>query len=171
MKKRKKHFLPQIREHTFLEAILSFLLFSVVIIAVSIYFVNSKKLIGPVFLGLGILNILILKFFKIEISSVYPDMIFGIIDNGVLVFAAVLGGTYAGVAGAIIGGAAGNALTDGIGGLFEGYVAQHQKKFEIDNERTPLSTMLGKVAGCLFGAGIGLILVWFAGTLSGLIIG
>lgn len=155
----------------FLKAIVSFVLLSIVIIGVSIYFMQSKVWIGPAFLGLGLVNLLIIKFFKIKISSIYPDMIFGFIDNGVLVFAAVLGGMYAGVVGAVIGGAAGNALTDGIGGLFEGYVAEHQRKFEIDNVRTSLSTMLGKIAGCLFGAGAGLILVWFAGTIQGYIIG
>ena len=158
-------------KNNFFKAITSFVLFSIVIVGVSVYFMNDSKMIGPAFLGLGILNILILKFFKIKLSAVYPDMIFGFIDNGVLVFAAVLGGSYAGVVGAVIGGAAGNALTDGIGGLFEGYVAEHQRKFEIDNLRTSLSTMLGKVAGCLFGAGTGLILVWFAGTIQAMIIG
>jgi hypothetical protein len=143
-----------------LKSITSFILFSIVIIAVSVYFMQDKKLIGPAFLILGFVNILIIKAFRIKVSSIYPDMIFGFIDNGVLVFAAVLGGAYAGVVGAVIGGAAGNALTDGIGGLFEGYVAEHQRKFKIDNERTTLSTMLGKIAGCLFGAGIGLIIVW-----------
>ena len=87
-------------------------------------------------------------------------MIFGLIDNGVLVFAAVLGGSIAGVPGAIIGGAAGNTITDGIGGLFEGHVAQHQRQYKIDNLRTAFSSSFGKMAGCLFGAGIGLILVW-----------
>ncbi|MFC1666129.1 hypothetical protein ACFLZF_00225 [Nanoarchaeota archaeon] len=145
------------QEHSFLEAILIFILFSVFIIAISVHFMKYKFWIGPAFLFLGLLNILIIKFLKIKIDSVYPDVIFGFIDNGVLVFAAILGGAYAGLLGAIIGGATGNALTDGIGGLFEGYVAQHQRKFKIDNERTAISTMLGKIAGCLFGAGIGLI--------------
>ncbi len=144
-----------------LKSVTSFILLSIIIIGVSVYFVHDSKLIGPAFLVLGLINLLIIKFFKIKISSVYPDMIFGFIDNGVLVFAAVLGGIYAGVVGAVIGGAAGNSLTDGIGGLFEGYIAEHQRKFKIDNKRTALSTMLGKIAGCLFGAGVGLIIVSF----------
>ena len=77
-----------------------------------------------------------------------------------MIFAAVLGGAYAGVAGAIIGGAAGNTITDGMGGLFEGHIAEHQRKYKIDNLRTAMSTMLGKMTGCLFGAGTGLIIVW-----------
>jgi len=149
----------------FAKAIVSWIILAIIVIAVSIYFVFENALIGPAFLGLGIISLIFLWFFKIPLNTVYPDMIFGAIDNGILIFAAVLGGVYAGVAGAIIGGAAGNTLTDGLGGLFEGYVAQNQRKFEIDNIRTPLSTMLGKVSGCLFGAGVGLILVWLIGLI------
>ncbi len=144
----------------FLKSVTSFVLFSIVIVAVSVYFMQNDKWIGPAFLVLGFVNILIIKFFKIDLASIYPDMVFGFIDNGVLIFAAVLGGSYAGVVGAVIGGAAGNTLTDGIGGLFEGHIAERLRKRKIKDERTALSTMLGKIAGCLFGAGAGLILVW-----------
>jgi len=147
-------------EGNFIKALTSFLILSVIIIAVSSYFVLNNKSMGPVFLVLGLINIFFLVLFKIELSSVYPDIIFGFIDNGVLVFAAILGGNYAGVAGAIIGGAAGNTITDGIGGLFEGHIAEHQREYKIDNLRTSVSTSLGKMTGCLFGAGTGLILVY-----------
>ena len=141
-------------------AVTSFILLSIIVIGVGAYFVTDSALIGPAFLVIGLINLGFLKIHKVSLRSVYPDIIFGAIDNGVLVFAAVLGGQYAGVAGAIIGGAAGNTLTDGIGGMFEGYIAQNQRKYKIDNNRTPISTMLGKMAGCLFGAGAGLIIVW-----------
>ena len=146
--------------NSFGKSIVTFLLFSIIIMGVSAYFVFDQKLIGFAFLGLGVLNLIILKIVKISLNSIYPDIIFGAIDNGILVFAAVLGGVYAGVAGAVIGGAAGNTITDGIGGLFEGYIAEHQRKFEINNLRTTMSTMLGKMAGCLFGAGIAFVFVW-----------
>jgi len=146
--------------HNFFKAITSWTLLAIIVISVSAYFVLNESWIGPIFILMGFVSLLFLKFFKIPIVSVYPDMVFGAIDNGILIFAAVIGGVYAGVAGAIIGGAAGNTLTDGLGGLFEGHVAQNQRKYKIDNLRTPLSTMLGKVSGCLFGAGVGLILVW-----------
>ena len=146
---------------SFVKAFFSFISLSILIIAVSSYFVFDKKLIGFLFLGLGVINLIILKFFKINIKAIYPDVIFGAIDNGILVFAAVFGANFAGVAGAIIGGAAGNTITDGIGGLFEGYVAEQQRKDKVNNKRTALSSSLGKMTGCLFGAGIGLILVWF----------
>ncbi len=142
------------------KAITSFIILSIIVVAISFYFVFNSKLIGFIFLGLGLISLLFLKFFKIEFNSVYPDVVFGAIDNGVLIFAAVLGGAYAGVAGAIIGGAAGNTITDGVGGLFEGHIAEHQRKYKVDNLRTAMSTMLGKMTGCLFGAGAGLIIVW-----------
>ena len=153
------------RKNGFLQAITSWIILSIIVIAVSFYFVFDKAWIGPAFLVLGFISLFFLKFFKIKISSVYPDMIFGAIDNGILIFAAVLGGVYAGIAGAIIGGAAGNTITDALGGLFEGHVAQNQRKYKIDNLRTPLSTMLGKASGCLFGAGLGLTLVWLIGVI------
>ncbi len=148
------------RGYKFWKALTSFLIFAIIVVAVTFAFVYNQVWIGPAFIVLGLLNLLILKLFKIEFKSIYPDLIFGIIDNGVLVFAAVLGGKVAGIAGAIIGGAAGNTITDGIGGLFEGHLAEHQKQYQIDNHRTALSTSFGKMAGCLFGAGIGLLLVW-----------
>ncbi len=147
-------------DHHLFKAITSFIGLSILIIAISSYFVFDNKFIGVSFIGLGIVNLILLGLFKIKINAVYPDIIFGLIDNGVLVFAAVLGGTYAGIFGAIIGGAAGNTITDGIGGLFEGYIAEHQRELKIDNLRTAMSTMLGKMAGCLFGAGIGLIIIY-----------
>ncbi len=149
------------KKTNFFKAISTWIILTIIVFAVSAYFVFNETLIGPVFIALGFLSLIFLKFFKISIRSVYPDMVFGAIDNGILIFAAVLGGVYAGIAGAVIGGAAGNTLTDGLGGLFEGQVAQKQRKYKINNARTPLSTMLGKISGCLFGAGIGLILVWF----------
>jgi len=148
-----------LKKHKFLKALINFTLFSVVVVAVIFYFVYDNFWIGPVFLGLGFLNLFILKIFKIELKSVYPDILFGIIDNGVLVFTAVGGGLIAGVTGAVIGGAAGNTITDGFGGLFEGYVAEHHKS-KINFSRTALSSSFGKSAGCLLGAGVGLILVW-----------
>ena len=145
---------------TLLKAINSLIALSVIVVAVSAYFVFNDALIGPAFLVLGLISLIFLRFFRIEIKSVYPDIIFGFIDNGVLVFAAVIGGNFAGIPGAIIGGAAGNTITDGIGGLFEGHIAEQQRKSKVQNYRTAISTTIGKMAGCLFGAGVGLILVW-----------
>ncbi len=152
------------KRKTFVEALIGMIILSVIIIAVSSYFIFNTLLIGPIFLVLGFISLIFLQFFKIKIGEIYPDMVFGIIDNGVLVFAAILGGQVAGVLGAIIGGVAGNTITDGIGGLFEGHIAEKQRsKFEA--RRTALSSSLGKMSGCLFGAGIGLIILWLIGLL------
>ena len=150
-----------------MKALTSFLVFSLVVAAIALYFISDKAVIGPVFILLGFVGWIVLRIFRIDLESVYPDIIFGAIDNGVLVFAAILGGVYAGVFGAVIGGAAGNTITDGLGGLFEGHIAENQRRLKINNLRTATSTMLGKMVGCLWGAGLGLVvvclisLVWF----------
>ena len=146
--------------HSFVQALTSFFILSIIVLTVSYYFVLKNGLIGIAFIFLGFVSLAVLKFFKIKIKTVYPDLIFGLIDNGVLVFTAVIGAQIAGIPGAIVGGAAGNTVTDGIGGLFEGHIAENQRKYKIENWRNSLSTSLGKMAGCLFGAGIGLLIVW-----------
>lgn len=161
-KKRKK---KGPRNHKFWKALVSFIIFSIVVLAVSAYFVYNEAWVGPAFIGLGILNLIVISLFRVKWKSVYPDMIFGLIDNGVLVFAAIIGGSIAGIPGAIIGGAAGNTITDGIGGLFEGHIAEHQREYKVDNRRTAFSSSFGKMAGCLFGAGLGLLSVWVVNLL------
>tara|TARA_Y100000310_G_scaffold340186_1_gene435117 strand:+ start:594 stop:1070 length:477 start_codon:yes stop_codon:yes gene_type:complete len=148
------------KKNSLVKALTSFLVFSIVVTAVSLYLIYDRALIGAALIILGFVGLLFLRIFKIDFEAVYPDVIFGAIDNGVLVFAAILGGMYAGIFGAVIGGAAGNTVTDGLGGLFEGYVAENQRRFKIDNKRTATSTMLGKMIGCLWGAGLGLVVVW-----------
>jgi len=152
------------KRKTFLEALISVAILSAIIIAVSSYFIFNSKLIGPTFLLLGFISLIFPLFFKIKISEIYPDFVFGFIDNGVLVFAALLGGHVAGVVGAIIGGAAGNTITDGVGGLFEGHLAE-KRRSKFKSNRNALSSSLGKMSGCLFGAGVGLILVWLMGVI------
>jgi hypothetical protein len=143
-----------------IKAVTSFIVLSLLVIGVSVFLIYEENLIGPAYLLLGFLGLGILKIFKIEFSEVMPDIVFGVIDNGVLIFAAVLGGIFAGVTGAVLGGAAGNTITDGVGGLFEGRIAEKLRRNNKKIKRTSLSTMLGKMVGCLWGAGIGLILIW-----------
>lgn len=62
--------------------------------------------------------------------------------------------------GAIIGGAVGDSITDGLAGLFEGKMAEYLRKHGIEEARTPLSSSMGKMSGCLIGVGIVLTVVW-----------
>jgi hypothetical protein len=138
-------------------SIMSVLTLCIVIFAVSIFFVYNVKLIGFVLVALALLCLISLVPFKVSIKSVRPDIIFGLIDNGILAVMAVLGGEIAGVAGAVIGGVVGNAITDGIAGIFEGRSAEKLRSKRVNEKRTILSSAVGKMAGCLLGAGVVLI--------------
>lgn len=125
------------------------LVLSAVSLAVSAYFVHEAQQIGVVIFLLGLACLASLKLFSVRIRSVQPDIIFGVIDNGILALFALFGAELAGTAGAVIGGAVGNAVTDGIAGLFEGYWAERTH----NSQRTVLGSAVGKMAGCLLGAG------------------
>ncbi len=125
----------------------------IIISAASLFFIQSTTWIGPLLIVLALLCLLSLTIFKIRLATVIPDLIFGLIDNGILAIMAVFGGRFAGVVGAILGGVVGNAVTDGIAGIFEGYYAQKMRNQAIAEERTMLKSAVGKMAGCLLGAG------------------
>jgi len=145
----------------FLKALISLIGVSIVIVAVSSYFIFNNKLIGPVFFILGLINLLFMKVLGIKLKFIYPDLAFGFVDNGIMVFAAIIGGSIGGIFGAIVGGLVGNTITDGLGGFFEGYVSEKQTALtKFKSERRMISSSLGKMAGCLFGAGVGLIIAW-----------
>jgi len=145
----------------FLVALIKVLVLCIVIFSVSAYFVYDAKIIGWAVFGLGLLCLVFLKFSKIALEHVWPDIVFGLIDNGILAVMAVVGGEIAGVAGAIIGGVVGNAITDGIAGIFEREIAEKLRGRKISEERTMLGSAVGKMAGCLLGAGIVLIIANF----------
>jgi hypothetical protein len=145
-------------KNNFISAIINIIVLCIVIFAVSLYFIYDSQLIGPVILGLGILCLISLIPFKVSINTIWPDIIFGLIDDGILAILAIFGGKIAGVAGAVIGGVVGNAITDGIAGIFEGHVAETMRKRNIPDQRTMLGSAVGKMAGCLLGAGIVLII-------------
>ena len=136
-------------------SVLNILVLCTIISFVSIYFIYDQKFIGIILIGLGILCLVSLKLFSTKISLTYPDVIFGIIDNGILAIMAVIGAEFAGIIGAILGGVVGNAITDGIAGIFEGYWAESRP----NDHRTILGSAVGKMAGCLFGAGAVLAIV------------
>ncbi len=155
MKKKKS----EIKKHLF-NAMTTLIYLSIIVIGVSAYLISNEKYIGPAFLALGFGNLLIIKLKGIKRKYILSDLTFGFVDNSIMVFGAITGAHFGGVAGAIIGGAAGNTLTDGIGGLFEGYVSEKQEyEGDKDVKRRMLTGTLGKMTGCLLGAGLSLSLV------------
>lgn len=145
-------------KNNFISAVINIIVLCIIIFAVSIYFVYNYALIGVVLLGLGLLCLISLIPFKVSINTIWPDIVFGLIDDGILAILAIFGGKIAGVAGAVIGGVVGNAITDGIAGIFEGYIAEKIRERNISDQRTMLGSAVGKMAGCLVGAGVVLII-------------
>jgi len=145
----------------FILSVLNILTLCIVIAAVSIFFVEKAEWMGLVLIILALLCIASLIPFKIDLRSILPDVFFGLIDNGILAVLAIFGGHFAGVAGAIIGGVVGNAITDGIAGIFEGHMAEKLRLRLVAEERTMLKSAVGKMAGCLLGAGVVLIVANF----------
>ncbi len=131
----------------------------VVVAAVTLAFVNHDQWMGFVLIALGIVCIFSLLPFGIKLKSTVPDVLFGIIDNGILAVMAIFGGHFGGIAGAILGGVVGNAITDGIAGIFEGYIAEKFDGQDVANHRSMLKSAVGKMAGCLLGAGTVLAVV------------
>jgi hypothetical protein len=110
--------------------------------------------IGPVVLLLTLVPLLGLAAPRRSWRGALPDLVFGAIDTGLLTIPALWGGTAFGVAGAITGGVIGDALTDAVAGFFEGGVAQWLRAKGIEAAREPVTTALGKMAGCLLGSGV-----------------
>jgi hypothetical protein len=144
----------------FIPALISVSVITIVIISVIVFVIYHARFIGPVIIILGFVPWVPLKISGRPIKSVGADIVFGTIDTGILGIAALVGASFAGVLGAIVGGAVGDAITDGFAGLFEGKVAEHLRKYGIEEARTPLSASMGKMSGCLLGVGIVLTLVW-----------
>ncbi|KKU77755.1 MAG: hypothetical protein UY05_C0074G0006 [Candidatus Peregrinibacteria bacterium GW2011_GWA2_47_7] len=145
----------------FFLSILNIITLCVVIVAVSVFFANNATWMGFVLILLSLLCIVSLLPFKVNLRSIQPDIFFGLIDNGILAIMAIFGGYFAGVTGAILGGVVGNAITDGIAGIFEGYHAEKLRSLLVPEERTMLKSAIGKMAGCLLGAGVVLIIANF----------
>ena len=139
-------------------SVLNIVTLCIIIAAVSVFFVNNARWIGVVLIFLAILCVLSLIPFGIKLGSSKPDIVFGLIDNGVLAILAIFGGHFAGITGAILGGVVGNAITDGVAGIFEGYSAEKLRSQLVSEERTVLKSAVGKMAGCLFGAGMVLVI-------------
>lgn len=148
------------KKEGFFRSLISVLVISVIAISAVVWSMQKIKLIGPVIIILGFVPWIPLKIFGRSIRSCGADIVFGAIDTGILGIAALIGASLAGVLGAIVGGAVGDAITDALAGLFEGKVAQYLRKHGIEEARTPLSSSMGKMSGCLLGVGIVLTIAW-----------
>jgi len=148
------------KKQGFISALTSVAIISIVIVSVISFVIYNKRLIGPVIILLGFIPWIPLRIYERTIKSVGADIVFGAMDTGILGIAALIGASFAGVLGAIVGGAVGDAITDGFAGLFEGKIAEHLRKHGIEEARTPLSSSMGKMSGCLIGVGIVLTIAW-----------
>jgi len=141
-------------------ASVSLLIISVIIISTVSLTIHNTRWIGPVIILLGFIPWIPLKLSGRTIKSTGADIIFGAIDTGLLGVAALIGANFAGVLGAIVGGAVGDSITDSLAGIFEGKAAQYLRKRGIEEARTPLSSSMGKMSGCLLGVGLVLTIAW-----------
>ncbi|KXA89665.1 hypothetical protein AKJ62_02635 [candidate division MSBL1 archaeon SCGC-AAA259D14] len=122
-----------------------------------LYPIASRELTflaGPVLLVLGLAPLAVLKINNESLTSVGADIAFGAFDTGFMTIATLVGATFAGILGAVIGAGAGDAITDAWAGLIEGKVASWLRKRGIDEARRPFKTSMGKMSGCLLGAGV-----------------
>ena len=148
------------KKQGFIPALLSVTIVSIVVISVVSFTIFHTKLIGPAIILLGFIPWIPLRISGRTIRSTGADIVFGAIDTGILGVVALIGASFAGVLGAIVGGAVGDSITDGFAGLFEGRMAEYLRKHGIEESRTPLSSSMGKMSGCLMGVGIVLTIAW-----------
>ncbi|RLC42981.1 MAG: hypothetical protein DRH70_10160 [Candidatus Coatesbacteria bacterium] len=152
--------MESMKRQGFAPAFASVTVISILIVVVIGVLIHRSRLIGPVTILLGFVPLIPLKFSGRGIKSVGADIMFGAIDTGILGVAALVGASFAGVLGAIVGGAIGDAVTDGFAGLFEGKMAETLRRHQIEETRTALSSSMGKMSGCLFGVGVVLTIAW-----------
>jgi len=133
-------------------------LLCVVTIIIAFFSMRLGRIARLVIFGLGLLPILVAYIFKISLKRILPDIIFGLIDNVLLIIPAIIGAELFGAAGALTGAVVGNAVSEGIAGLFEGSISEWLHIKGIDSARTLLGSSLGKMSGCLL---VGIFLIFF----------
>jgi len=143
-----------------LPTLISVIILSIIIISALWFILERIRVIGPTLIALGLIAWIPIRISGRTIKSAGADIIFGIVDTGLLGAAALIGARYGGILGAIVGGAVGDAITDGFAGIFEGKASEFLRKHGIDEARTPMSASMGKLSGCLIGVGITLTIAW-----------
>ncbi len=120
---------------------------------------DRHLLLGPMILILSLLPLIGLNISRKPFKQAIPDLVFGGIDTGLLAVPAMLGGLHFGAVGALAGAVIGDAITDSIAGFFEGGIARWLRSKGIEESRDPITSSLGKMAGCLLGAGCVLTII------------
>ena len=69
-------------------------------------------------------------------KALLPDLVFGVVDNGLLVIGAIIGADIGAVFGAVLGAALGNAVSDFAGGYCEGSVAEWLASKGVEHKAT-----------------------------------
>ncbi len=144
-------------EKKMMETIIVMLL-SVFIAFIAFYSMKLGRFVSLIIFALGFIPIMIAYFLKIDLKKMLPDILFGIIDNVILVIPAIIGAELFGTAGALTGAIVGNAISDAIAGYFEGNLSEFLHSRGIDATRTVMGSSLGKMSGCLL---IGIFLIFF----------
>jgi len=144
-------------EKKIMETIIVMLL-SAFIAFIAFYSMRLGRFVSLIIFALGLLPIMIAYFLKIDLKKMLPDILFGIIDNVILVIPAIVGAELFGTAGALTGAIVGNAISDAIAGYFEGNLSEFLHSRGIDATRTVMGSSLGKMSGCLL---IGIFLIFF----------
>ena len=125
---------------------------------VAFYSMRLGRFVSLIIFTLGFVPLLIAFLLKIDLKKMLPDIIFGIIDNLILVIPAIIGAEFFGAAGALAGAVVGNAISDAVAGYFEGNLSEFLRSKGIDATRTVLGSSLGKMSGCLL---VGIFLIFF----------
>ena len=92
----------------------------VILVGVAYVVSSSGHLAGPYVLATAAMPLAGAKLFRLELTGLLPDLIFGVTDTGPLTLGALIGAASFGATGAILGAVVGDAITDGIAGFFEG---------------------------------------------------
>ena len=129
----------------------------IITIVIAFFSMRLGRFVSIIIFGLGLLPILTAYIFKISLKKILPDIIFGLIDNILLIIPAIIGAELFGATGALAGAVVGNAVSDGIAGIFEGSISEWLNIKGIDSKRTLLGSSLGKMSGCLL---IGIFLIF-----------
>ncbi len=142
------------------KALIYTLVLSVIAVAATISVARWKSFIGPVIIFLGFLPLVVLKLAGRKVRTTGADIIYGMLDTGIMGIFALTGASLAGIIGGIIGAGVGDSITDAFAGIFEGKTSELLRKRGIVEDRTPLSISMGKMSGCLLGFGTLITIVW-----------